>query len=88
MKKRECVEALGEFLCELREARGLTQTEVGRALERDQTFVSKYEKGIRRLGVFELMDVCAVLGYPFTRLCNEISKDQKWIKLRKAKPKR
>ena len=42
-------------------AAGLTQAEVASALGRPQSFVSKYERGERRLDVVELLEVARVL---------------------------
>lgn len=41
-----------------REARGLTQADLARALGRSQSFVSKYEVGERRLDVVDFVLVC------------------------------
>ena len=81
---------LGDYLCELREERGLTQVEVGNRLRRDQTFVSKYESAKRGLGVFELMEVCDALGVSFQRVCRVCrkiyEKGRKGINAKKPKP--
>lgn len=44
-----------------REKSGLTQAEVAARLSRPQSFVSKYEKGERRLDVLEFIQVCLAL---------------------------
>ena len=44
---------------------GLTQSELASRLSRDQTFVSKYETGERRLDILELRDVCRALSVDF-----------------------
>ena len=44
---------------------GLTQSELASRLDRDQTFVSKYETGERRLDILELRDVCRALSVDF-----------------------
>ncbi|KAF1718015.1 transcriptional regulator [Pseudoxanthomonas yeongjuensis] len=41
-----------------REAAGLTQVELAAKLARTQSFVSKYEKGERRLDVIDFLMVC------------------------------
>jgi len=51
-----------KVLRELRIERGLSQSDVARALKRPQSFVSKYEAGERRLDVLELREVCVALG--------------------------
>lgn len=55
-----------------REARGLSQAEVGMLVGRDQTFVSKYEKQVQRIDVVELHDLCRVLELDFHHLLKEI----------------
>src|SRR5688572_2546352 len=44
---------------------GLTQSELASRLHRDQTFISKYESGERRLDILELRDVCRALSVDF-----------------------
>ena len=46
----------------LRERQGLSQATVARRLSKHQSFVSKYEKGERRLSVIEFIDVVRALG--------------------------
>lgn len=49
----------------LKEARleaGLTQIDVAEALKATQTFVSKVERGERRIDVIEFADFCHVIG--------------------------
>lgn len=50
------------LLVEARQARNLTQADVARRIRRPQSFVSKYERGERRLDVVEFLEVAAVLG--------------------------
>ncbi len=48
-----------QFLLKLREARleaGLTQVEVGKKLKQPQAYVSKIERGERRVDIIELGD--------------------------------
>ena len=52
---------LQRLLVEARLGRGLTQTEVARRLRVPQSFVSKYERGERRLDVIELSHILQVL---------------------------
>jgi transcriptional regulator with XRE-family HTH domain len=46
----------------LRQRQRLSQAEVARRLAKPQSFVSKYEKGERRLSVIEFIDVVRALG--------------------------
>ena len=54
---------------------GLTQAELSARLKRPQSFVSKYERGERRLDVIEFCEVAAALGIDpvrfLRRFCEE-----------------
>jgi transcriptional regulator with XRE-family HTH domain len=52
-----------EALVAARTAAALTQEEVARRLSRPQSFVSKYERGERRLDVVEFFDVARAVGF-------------------------
>ena len=55
-------QALASLLRELRLDAGLSQVEVADLLGEAQSFVSKYEGGVRRLDLIELEQVAAALG--------------------------
>ncbi|MBF7144948.1 MULTISPECIES: helix-turn-helix domain-containing protein [Pseudomonas] len=53
------------FLQELKRARvksGMTQAQCSAALGRPQSFMSDVERGVRRLDMVQLRDLCKVLG--------------------------
>lgn len=50
------------LLRDLREQAGVTQVELGERLGNTQTFVSKIERGERRLDVVEFTEICDALG--------------------------
>jgi len=50
---------------------GMTQVDVAKALNETQTFISKCERGERRLDVVELRMWCAALGIRFSSLMQE-----------------
>lgn len=50
------------LLIEARESAGLTQVQVAEALRKPQSFVSKYERGERRLDFTEFIEIAAILG--------------------------
>lgn len=54
-----------EQLRNAREASGLTQTDVAKSLSQTQSFVSKVERGERRIDVVELRAFCKALGLSF-----------------------
>jgi transcriptional regulator with XRE-family HTH domain len=62
------------FLRHLRQAReraGLTQEQVAERLELTQTFVSKCERGERRLDIIELRDLCRAIEIPLAKFVAE-----------------
>lgn len=50
-----------ELLAEARRGAGLTQVALAKKLGRPQSFVSKFERGERRLDVIEFLDVTRAL---------------------------
>ena len=59
---------------ELRLEAGLTQTELAARIEKDQTFVSKYESGERRLDILEIREVCRALGISLEEFARRLEK--------------
>ena len=51
---------------------GMTQQQVADALEREQSFVWRIEKGERRLDVVEFFWVCNALGYDAAEVYSEL----------------
>lgn len=54
--------ALVDALRDARLGAGLTQTGLAEALGATQTFISKVERGERRLDVIEFVDICRAIG--------------------------
>jgi transcriptional regulator with XRE-family HTH domain len=50
------------LLSDSRKKAGLTQVQLGTILDEDQTFVSKVERGVRRLDLIELDLWCEAVG--------------------------
>lgn len=50
-----------DLMIEARKAAGLSQSQVASALGKPQSFVSKYERGERRLDVVEFIEICKQL---------------------------
>ncbi len=51
----------------------MTQTALADKLGRPQSFVSKYERGERKLDVIEFVQVCRALGVDPSELLRELS---------------
>lgn len=60
------------LLTEARKRAGLTQAELAKMLGRPQSFVSKYERGERRLDVVEFLDVARALRLDATSTLSKI----------------
>ena len=78
MKKNIRLDQQKKLLVLLRGIRvdaGLTQSELASRLARDQTFVSKYESGERRLDILELREVCQAIGTDFVTFIRRLDKD-------------
>jgi transcriptional regulator with XRE-family HTH domain len=77
MQKSRTKREYAGFLRHLRAARqkaGLTQIELARRLRSTQSFVSKCERGERRLDVVELRLWCEALGVPLPSFVNDLSR--------------
>jgi len=58
----ESYERFCNLLIAARKAKGLTQVDLAARLGRPQSFVSKYERGERRLDVIEFLEVTRAMG--------------------------
>jgi transcriptional regulator with XRE-family HTH domain len=77
MKKRVYIAQRNRLVSLLREIRieaGLTQMELAARIERDQTFVSKYESGQRRLDVLEAREICQAVGITLERFVKRLER--------------
>ncbi|MBI5970229.1 MAG: helix-turn-helix transcriptional regulator [Deltaproteobacteria bacterium] len=61
-------------LIKTREKKGLTQVDVATKLGKLQSYVSKYERGERRLDVVEFLEVTRVLGIEPYKILKELEK--------------
>jgi transcriptional regulator with XRE-family HTH domain len=73
-------EALRLALVGARKRAGVTQAELAARLQRGQSFVSKYERGERRLDVIEFFEVCAAMKVDGIELLKN------WIRSRAGGP--
>jgi transcriptional regulator with XRE-family HTH domain len=71
MKDQKIVEAL---LKELRVNAGLRQIDVAAALGIQQSMVSKYEVGERRLDILEIRTLCKLFGLSLEKFIKELEK--------------
>lgn len=77
MKKRIYFAQRGRLASLLREMRieaGLTQVDLAARIEKDQTYVSRYESGQRRLDVLEVREICQVVGVPLEEFVKRLEK--------------
>lgn len=58
----EAYKRFRDLLVEARKEASLTQAQLSARLRRPQSFVSKYERGERRLDVVEFRDVAKAIG--------------------------
>lgn len=65
VKKKIYIAQRARLITLLREMRlesGLTQAEMAARIDKDQTYVSRYESGQRRLDVLEVREICQAIG--------------------------
>ena len=68
------------LLRNVRKAASLTQEQVAERLQQTQSFVSKCERGERRIDVIELRAFCKAIGIPFedfTQQLNDVLEQEK-----------
>lgn len=52
-----------QYLKDIRKESGLSQEELAKRLDRPQSYVSKYERGERKLDFVETVEICEALGH-------------------------
>ena len=67
-------ERLRVLLVEAREEAGLTQVELGKRLRRPQAFVSKIERGLRRVDVLEFLEIARAIGFDPVAFINNLNR--------------
>ena len=65
------------LLISLRKSKGLSQHQLAKKLRKPQSFVSKYERGERRLDVIEFLDIMSVLEADPYEIISKIAKSPK-----------
>ena len=58
----------------VRESRNVTQLELAARLNTSQSFISKLERGERRIDVVELKSICEALGVPFQKFISQFER--------------
>jgi len=65
-------EILLKILKEVRASTGLSQRGLMNVLERPQSYISKYERGDRRLDILELKELCDACGLKLADVAKQI----------------
>jgi transcriptional regulator with XRE-family HTH domain len=65
---------VGRLLASLREEQGVSQAALALDLGHDQSYVSRLERGERRLTVAELVRCAAALGVSYARLAADLER--------------
>ena len=60
------------LLREMRIEAGLTQIDLAAHIEKDQTYVSRYESGQRKLDVLEIREICQTIGLPLEEFAKRL----------------
>jgi len=71
---RQEYRALLALLRERRHKAGLTQVQCSLALGRSQSYVSDIERGVRRLDVVQLRDICHAMKQDFVAFVRDFEK--------------
>ena len=80
MTKSVFTKRYGRFLSilsDLRKGKGLSQAQLAKRLKRPQSFVSKYERGERRLDVIEFLDVVKILDADPCEIIRQVAESPK-----------
>lgn len=72
---------LRQILTELRRERKIHQADLAKALNKPQSFVSKYEIGERKLDFIEVINICNALNKNPHELIDEFMEKQNIFKL-------
>ena len=67
--------AVLRLLRESREQAGITQVELAKKLRQSQSYVSKVERGDRRLDIVQLRTICQVLGLTLAEFVEQLERE-------------
>ncbi len=65
------------LIVDARKRSGLTQVELAKRLKETQSWVSKCERGERRLDIIELRTFCEAMNAPFLEFCQKLDSSLK-----------
>lgn len=65
---------LTNLLREMRLEAGITPTDLAARIEKDQSYVSRYESGQRRLDVLEVREICQAIGITLEQFAKKLEK--------------
>lgn len=63
------------LLKEARESAGITQVQLAKKLKQSQSFVTKMERGDRRIDIVQLRTICRILGTSLLEFVNRLEKE-------------
>ncbi|PYS92940.1 MAG: transcriptional regulator [Acidobacteria bacterium] len=73
---QERYDYLKNLLIEAREKARLTQVELASRLHRPQSFVSKIERGLRRVDVIEFLEIAKAIGFSPTKFLEKLIRNK------------
>jgi len=67
-------ERFRQLMVEARTAAGITQSQLAKKLNQPQSYVSKYERGERRLDLIEFIEVAAAIGMDVHKVLRKLQR--------------
>jgi transcriptional regulator with XRE-family HTH domain len=64
-----------QLLKEARESAGITQVQLAKKLKQSQSFVSKIERGDRRIDIVQLRTICGIFGMTLQEFVTRLEKE-------------
>ena len=80
----ESYERFLSLLIDARKNAGLTQQQLAGLLKRPQSYVSKYERGERRLDVIEFLNITKILNVEPASILRKLLSDSRRARARKS----
>ena len=73
-----------QLLIQARKAAGMTQADLAQKLSRPQSFVSKFERGERRLDVIEFLEIARALSFDPVPFLRKLSRNKDAYSLKRS----